>query len=340
MAHNSTENLIQSDSSTSTDELNNGSHSRSLEKVSKKMFHKKKTAFVGSNSVASPSSSVQSSPQQHQVIVVGTADVHEPPKPLPRKNLMTTRIDSMGTKRKPSVNVDDVLELSVSGESESNNGDGKVRDQNREDIELYEIKSRSESSGARSDKMEESKMFFARSRKNTIVTNLDEVSVKSSEDANESFGDDRKPLPKPRQFVQTQFEIVHERQPKIIKETPEKARQDKKTSNSESEASTETESHTINVKKAKQVSEEMEEVVQGENTLAGNLIERLIGIYIHSSSELKYDYNIYRPMVRCSIVDATTGQLLQHQKTNGTLQIDQKNIIQPISTKGCHFASS
>src|ERR1700744_3436333 len=103
MAHNSTENLIQSDSSTSTDELNNGSHSRSVEKVSKKMFHKKKTAFVGANSVTSPSSSVTSSPQQHPIIVVGTADVHQqrlsPPKPFPRKHLMTPA-EPMVTKRK------------------------------------------------------------------------------------------------------------------------------------------------------------------------------------------------------------------------------------------------
>lgn len=221
MAHNSTENLIQSDSSTSTDELNNGSGSHSAEKVSKKMFHKKKTAFVGANSVTSPSSSITSSPQQHPIIVVGTADVHQPqqrlspPKPFPRKHLMTP-VEPTVTKRKQFFNVDDITD--VSGESESNNSLGKKNIVNsREVIELSEIKSVSESSGGQSDKTEEPKMFFARSRKNTIVTNIDEVSVKSSSTTNKSSRhvtipiEVSKPLPKPIQQIQSEYEIVDEK---------------------------------------------------------------------------------------------------------------------------------
>lgn len=222
MAHNSTENLIQSDSSTSTDELNNGSHSQSVEKVSKKMFHhKKKTAFVVANSTTSPSSSVPSSPQQHPIIVVGTADVHQrlsPPKPIPRKRLMTPSVDSLTANRKHFTTMDDVVEVSVSDESESNSSDRKenVIDAGR-DIELTELKSLSESSGGRSDRTEEPKMFFARSRKNTIVTNIDEVSAKSSARTTKSSPNDSKsqqevkPLPKPRQHIEPQYEIVHEK---------------------------------------------------------------------------------------------------------------------------------
>lgn len=67
------------------------------------------------------------------------------------------------------------------------------------------------------------------------------------------------------------------------------------------------------------------------------------GIYIHSSSELKYDYNVHRPIVRCSIIDITTGQLLQNKKRNrkdDTQPADAKNTIQPVMTTGCRFTSS
>lgn len=223
MAHNSTENLIQSDSSTSTDELNNGSHSQSKEKVSKKVFQKKKTAFVGVNSsVTSPSSSITSSPKQHPIIVVGTvADVHQavltPPKPFPRKQ-MVTPVDS---NRKHFPKLDHVVEMSVSGDSESNNSEGKTNTTtNREEIELVEMKTQSESSGDHSDRTEEPKMFFARSRKNTVVTNIDELSTKSSGRTDKSVRSDSrlheevKPMPKPRQHIQPQYEIVHEKTPK------------------------------------------------------------------------------------------------------------------------------
>ncbi len=234
MAHNSTENLIRSDSSTSTDELNNDTHSRSVGKVSKKMFHKRKTAFGGANSVTSPSSSVTSSPQQHTIIVVGTADVHHqaglsPPKPFPRKQMITTpSVDSMASNRKHFTKVDDAVEMvSVSGDSEWNNySEKKTNVTNREEMELVEIKSQSESSGAHSDRMEEPKMFFARSRKNTIVTNIDEVSTKSSGRTNSSLRSESKsekgvkPLPKPRRSIQQQYEIVHEKSLKKRVDTP------------------------------------------------------------------------------------------------------------------------
>lgn len=284
MAHNSTENLIQSDSSTSTDEINNGSHSRSVEKVSKKMFYKKKTAFVGANSVTSPSSSVTSSPQQHPIIVVGTADVHQPrlspPQPLPRKKFMTPA-DSMESNRKYVAKVDDVLDISL---SESNNSEGMANVTNREDIELTEIKSQSESSGPHTDRTEEPKMFFARSRKNTIVTNIDEVSIKSSgrtqkSSQNESKSQmELKPLPKPRQYIQPQYEIVQEKPLK-------KKRTFRIHSSSESEQSksfnsgseTFTKSEFSDFKENKPTKEERKPQIDEGITRKDNMADRLIG---------------------------------------------------------------
>lgn len=289
MAHNSTENLIQSDSSTSTDELNNGSHSRSVEKVSKKMFHKKKTAFVGANSATSPSSSVTSSPQQHPIIVVGTADVHQPrlspPKPFPRKQLMTS-VDSMASNRKHFTQVDDVLAISVvSGESELNHSEGKANVTNRENIELTELKSQSESSGAHSDRAEEPKMFFARSRKNTIVTNIDEVSTKSSgkSSQNESKSlKEIKPLPKPRQHIQPQYEIVHEKASKKQLKTSEnhsnsELSQSGQSKSSNSGSETFTESDVSIGEKYKAAKEESEGKIDLGATRKDILIDRFIG---------------------------------------------------------------
>lgn len=68
------------------------------------------------------------------------------------------------------------------------------------------------------------------------------------------------------------------------------------------------------------------------------------GIYVHSSSELKYNYNIHRPIVRCSVVDAATGQLLRGSRTNNEVNrnknIEIRDVIQPVVTKGCRFISS
>lgn len=279
MAHNSSENLIQSDSSTSTDELNNGS--RLVEKVSKKMFHKKKTAFVGANSVTS--SSVTSSPQQqYPIIVVGTADVHRalsPPKPLPRKQLS---IDPVATNRKHFAKVDDIVEMSVSGDSESNNSEqGKNNVSRREEIELLELKSPSGSSGAHSDRTEEPKMFFARSRKNTIVTNIDEISTKSSGRTDSRSQNELKPLPKPRQHIQPQYDIVHEKSSKNRDGTPEHySKGDLSQSNSiDSGSETYTDSEISDSGKGKsthgEVSIDPSGIIQKED-----VIERLVGKYI------------------------------------------------------------
>lgn len=281
MAHNSTENLIQSDSSASTDELNNASRSRSVEKVSKKMFRKKKTAFVGANSVTTPSSSVTSSPQ-HPIIVVGTADVHQPPKPFPRKQLMMS-VESTASNGNHFTRADDSLDISVSDKTELNNTAGKIVVVNREDIELTEIKS--ESSGAQSDRTVEPKMFFARSRKNTIVTNIDEVSIKSSSRTNKSSEKEVKPLPKPRRNIQPQYEIVHE---KSSKKHPSQTSEQhsnsddlshskqSKSSFSGSETFTDSELSDSEKHKATKV-DSKERIDLGTATQQDNLINKLIG---------------------------------------------------------------
>lgn len=282
-AHNSSENLIQSDSSTSTDELN----SRSMGKVSKKMFHKKKAAFVGANSVTS--SSVTSSPQQHPIIVVGTADVHRalssPPKPLPRKQLP---IHSVGTSRKQFAKVEDIIEMSVSGDSEPSNSSekGKVNVPKREEIELVDLKSPSGS--VHSDAAEEPKMFFARSRKNTIVTNIDEVSPKSSGRTDTSLRSESvsqkesKPLPKPRQhIIQPQYEIVHEKSAKKQIATPpeQDAISELSQSNSiDTGSEIYTESGSAHDKKDKSRNHgKTEDKIDPGTTQKADIIERLIG---------------------------------------------------------------
>lgn len=294
MAHNSTENLIDSD--TSTDELNKGSHSRSVEKVSKKMFHKTRTAFVeATNSVASTSSSVPSSPQQHPIIVVGTADVHRqpPPKPFPRKHLMTTSsVDLLTTNRNEFTKVDDIVEESVSGESESNNSDaGEAYVAHKEeDIEMTELKSKSESSGPHSDRTEEPKMFFARSRKNTIVTNIDEVSTKSSSRTSKSSQNgsksqqEKKPLPKPRQHIQSQYEIVDEKLLPKKRETISDRHSVTEFSHNQQSKSTSSESETLaeseisNDKKSKTTEEEHKRpIIRGTLKTKSDVIDKSIG---------------------------------------------------------------
>lgn len=47
-------------------------------------------------------------------------------------------------------------------------------------------------------------------------------------------------------------------------------------------------------------------------------------------------------MVRCSIIDTTSGQLLRNRKNgkNQSQETDDKDTIQAVMTKGCRFASS
>lgn len=65
---------------------------------------------------------------------------------------------------------------------------------------------------------------------------------------------------------------------------------------------------------------------------------------MHDCSKLKFDYNIRKPMVRCSIVNMKSGNLLAKSDPDRqvVLNFEPSNVdfIQPIISKGCLFKLS
>lgn len=68
-------------------------------------------------------------------------------------------------------------------------------------------------------------------------------------------------------------------------------------------------------------------------------VNKVLGVYIHHTSELKFDIKIRDPNVRVSLVDSTTGQLaVFRHKTIKKRQLEQPFIV-PQTTKSCKFTS-
>lgn len=67
--------------------------------------------------------------------------------------------------------------------------------------------------------------------------------------------------------------------------------------------------------------------------------DQILGVYVHHTTDLKFDIHIRDPRVRVSIVDERTGGLaIYHQQTIKAKQIEQPFIL-PMTTKQCDFIS-
>lgn len=72
--------------------------------------------------------------------------------------------------------------------------------------------------------------------------------------------------------------------------------------------------------------------------------EKLIGINIHETCPMLFDYSVRAPMVRCSVWDVNTGQLLAKSdpKRSAVLsdEPDAVDFLQPLISKECKFKNT
>lgn len=377
----------------------------------------KRSAFSVTADIAArktePSSSADSTPQQHRqrpvrpkktVVIDTAADIHHysvpsqtPPVPMPRKNL---------TKPSPVVagrfnEADDILELSSDSSVEST-GNQPVRKLSNQNM----MPTISDSSGERSG-VENQQMFFARSRKNTIVetddipdvtlvhgfrastTSAESSSMKENvvtasipsaqakdKSSEQSIITDKSPIRTDSPLAPTQLmpdkthsdasdenidntdsteesdveeldkiEVINE---KLNKKSTRDSSIEMKNLRSRS-------THKI-ISKSKRKLEQSVDFGYTYEKLIGNcclfywkkkfqiIFSSYIGIYIHETSKLQFDYLIRKPMVRCTIIDVSSGEFLAKSDPNreAVHNYEPSNVdfIQPLISKGCTFKES